>query len=255
MSTLPNSVFLKQKPVKSNSIEVFCYQFRKLYFWCSVYYFCNGFFFLFISQFFHSSWHVNVKLPLKFFIINFGSFTFEVPCITFATVCSFLFYFADLWFIITWWMKDLRSKWKQNLEMKINMMFIFICTICLTTFYFFFVYFSSICFGNSFCFSVSLLPVSLLLSRMFHCCAPVRKTVLSSFFVTIFSFTSKIRWWICSIYHAILFFWRLCSFVYCFSLCLHFLNVPKKSKFTSRFLCHVYWWRHVFDFSVLLCTL
>ena len=46
MSTLPNSVFLKQKPVKSNSIEVFCYQFRKLYFWCSVYYFCNGFFFL-----------------------------------------------------------------------------------------------------------------------------------------------------------------------------------------------------------------
>ena len=173
MSTLPNSVFLKQKPVKSNSIEVFCYQFRKLYFWCSVYYFCNGFFFLVYFAVLSFIMTCECQTSIEVFYYQFRKLYFWSSVYYFCNGLFFLVLLADLWFIITWWMKDLRSKWKQNLEMKINMMFIFICTICLTTFYFFFVYFSSICFGNSFCFSVSLLPVSLLLSRMFHSCAPV----------------------------------------------------------------------------------
>lgn len=83
-------------------------------------------------------------ISLNIIIINFGSFTFDVPSVVFVTVCSFLFSFADLSFI----------------------MFIFISTVCLASLYCFCVY-SYSHFFNSFCFLVSFLSVSLLLSRMF----------------------------------------------------------------------------------------
>lgn len=119
---------------------------------------------------------------------------FDVPFNVFVAVCSFLLPFADFAFI----------------------KFIFVSTYFLASSYRFCACSSSICSVNSFCFFLFFLSVSLIFFRMFSRMfsnsfilsfvaeVQFRATVSSSFCSTIFSNTSKMRLWFCSLHFSIL---------------------------------------------------